>query len=148
MHTDFTRHGPVINLLFAGRPVYQSGFPVDLTLLKANLSLRPVFFTYPTSQRYDFAVYAGNQEIWRWSYDKVFIQVTETVVLRPGQSVAYREFWPQTNNLGQPVPPGIYTVRAWNPFIGYESLNWPEIQVSITNERTYSHMADERPAAI
>lgn len=146
MHTDFTRHGPLINLLFAERPSYQSGVPVDLTLLKANLSPLPAYFTYPTSQRYDFAVYYNSLEIWRWSYDKVFIQVTETVALRPGQSVAYREFWPQTNNLGQPVPPGIYTVRAWNPFIGYESRNWPEIQLSITNAHTYSHKGDEKPA--
>jgi len=131
MHTDYARHGSVINLLFAGRPDYRSGAPVDLTLIKSNLSPLPAYFIYPDAQRYDFAVYANGQEIWRWSYDKVFIQVTETIALNPGQTVTYRETWPQKNNLGQQAPPGIYTIRAWNPFIGYESLNWPEIQVRL-----------------
>ncbi|TLN00317.1 hypothetical protein FDZ73_19825 [bacterium] len=132
MHTDYTRHGPVINLLFADRPVYRSGEPVELALIKANLSPAPVFFTYPTSQRFDFAVYRDGQEIWRWSFDKVFIQVIETVTLNPFETVTYRVTWPQVNNQGRQVPPGIYTIRAWNPFIGFEVLPWPEIQVRIS----------------
>lgn len=131
MHTGYTRHGPVINLFFAGRPAYRSGEPVALTLVNANLSPRPAYFTYPTSQRYEFAVFSNGQEIWRWSFGKVFIQVTETVTLNPGQTAAYRETWPQVNNLGQQVPPGLYTLRAWNPFIGFEVLPWPEIQIRI-----------------
>lgn len=131
MHTDFTRHGPVINLLFATRSVYPRGVPVDMTLVKANLSHLPVYLSYPTSQRYDFAVYKNNEEIWRWSFDKLFIQVTETVTLSPGQKAAYLEFWPQTNNLGQQVPAGLYTIRAWNPFIGFTTQPWPEIRIRI-----------------
>ena len=131
MHLAYARHGPVFNLLFTPRPIYPAGIPVELTLLKTNMSPRSLAYTYPDSRRYDFAVYSGDMEIWRWSYDKLFIQVVETVPLSPGQTISYREYWPQTNNLDQQVPPGLYSIRAWNPFEGYQALEWPEIQVQI-----------------
>jgi len=59
-------------------------------------------------------------EVWRWFSSRVFLPVIETVVLMPGQSVFYSGIWPQVNNAGQRVLPGIYRVTGWNTFMGAE----------------------------
>ncbi|MEK6883683.1 MAG: BsuPI-related putative proteinase inhibitor, partial [Nanoarchaeota archaeon] len=55
-------------------------------------------FHFPDSQFYDFTVTDEmGQEIWRWSWNKSFLQVVLGIGLQPGESMAFTEEWPQMN---------------------------------------------------
>jgi hypothetical protein len=91
--------------------VVARGEPVTMTLSIANCSNGPVKVSNPTSQRYEFLVEdRQGREVWRWSQDRVFLQVTGEDEV---QSVTHSEVWDQRDNSGQPVAPRVYVVRAW-----------------------------------
>lgn len=73
----------------------------------------PTTLYYRTSQRYDLAVIdSEGQEVWRWSRDRTFAQVTEEVALEANEMLSFPENWDQRDNDGQQVPPGTYQVVA------------------------------------
>lgn len=107
------------NLLYVfstNRMLYFRGQPVQLQLIKTNVSNRPITLTYNTAQRFDFFVRRGvsGPVVWQWSADRSFAQVVERVTLRPGQSQVFTATWDQRNNRGNRVQPGVYTVQAEN----------------------------------
>jgi len=68
---------------------------------------------YRTSQRYDLAVIdSQGQEVWRWSRNRAFAQVTEEVPLGANEVRSFSETWDQRDNDGQQVPPGNYRIVA------------------------------------
>ncbi len=90
---------------------FEQGKPIQLAI---SVAVRdPLTLYYRTSQRYDLAVVdSQGQEVWRWSRDRAFAQVTEEVPLGAGETLSFAETWDQRDNDGQQVPLGNYQIVA------------------------------------
>ena len=109
--------GSFLFVLSTDRMLYRRNQPVRITLVKTNISSRPVTLTYPTSQRFEFLVRRGSAAgpiVWRWSEGRVFAQVIQRVTIQPGQSQVFRVTWDQVDNQGRPVGSGVFTVQGEN----------------------------------
>lgn len=86
---------------------------IKMALQVYNYSQLPVTFDFTTSQRYDFAIYdSRGREVWRWSDDKAFLQVTGQLTLQPGESVVYTAEHIFTDKNGKPMPTDLYTLKG------------------------------------
>ncbi|OPX83875.1 MAG: N-acetylmuramoyl-L-alanine amidase XlyA precursor [Pelotomaculum sp. PtaB.Bin104] len=110
------RVGGLLYTLSTNKSVYRQGEDVIITLVKTNVSGRNIDLTYRTTQRYDFVVRrrANQAEVWRWSRGRSFAQAISTITLRPGRRQTFRVAWDQSNNRGEPVPLGNYTIEGFN----------------------------------
>lgn len=107
-----------------GEMAFPQGQPIEMTLTLINCDLEPVTRSFKDAQRYDFMVSdEGGAEVWRWSADQAFAQVTGEETFQPGQKVTYSETWDQTDNEGQSVPPGTYQVTAMSSGCSAEGQN-------------------------
>ena len=89
---------------------------VQLTLHVTNTSSRPVEFTFPSSQRYDFIVRrAGGEEVWRWSEGMMFTQAISRVTLAPDESWDMQAVWDASGLTGEFVATGVVTARDQRP---------------------------------
>ena len=106
----------LLYVLSSNRMLYQRNQPVQLQLIKTNISSRPITLTYNTAQRFDFFVRRGvsGPVVWQWSADRSFAQVVQRVTLAPGASQVFNVTWDQRNNQGNRVQPGLFTVQAEN----------------------------------
>lgn len=109
----FKREGGILYFLQTDQVRYNRGERVRMTLVKVNVSNRPIRLTYRSGQRYDFWVTRGGREVWRWSDGRVFTQATGTVILQPGESQNFSATWNQDVD-GRTAPSGVYRVFAWN----------------------------------
>ncbi len=82
----------------------EAGKSVRLTLRLANAG-RDVELAFASSQRYDFWVTQGKQEIWRWSDDQLFTQQISEQTIRSQSSLVLDESW-------APSEAGTYTVHG------------------------------------
>jgi hypothetical protein len=90
---------------------FEEGEPIQLGITVAVRE--PMTLYYRTSQRYDLAVVnSEGQEVWRWSRDRAFAQVTEEVPLEANEMLSFPETWDQRDNDGQQMPTGDYQVVA------------------------------------
>jgi len=89
--------------------------PVRLLLRVENLSSSETTLRQNSGQAYDFAVYQGDSEVWRWSDGTFFIQSLQERVLAPGEILSFAEDWNRRDKKGHPLPPGHYTVKGWFP---------------------------------
>ena len=107
----FPFEGPVgIDLAIFGT-FSEQGEPSQLIVTVAVRD--PMTLYYRTSQRYDLAVIdSQGQEVWRWSRNRAFAQVTEEVPLGANEVRSSSETWDQRDNDGQQVPPGNYRIVA------------------------------------
>ena len=107
----FAFEGPIgIDLTTFGTFLEQ-GKPLQLVITVAVRDAMTLY--YRTSQRYDLAVTnSEGQEVWRWSRDQTFAQVTEEVPLEANGMLSFAETWDQRGNDGQQVPPGDYQIVA------------------------------------
>jgi len=107
----FAFEGPIgIDLTTFGTFLEQ-GKPLQLVITVAVRDAMTLY--YRTSQRYDLAVTnSEGQEVWRWSRDRTFAQVTEEVPLEANGMLSFAETWDQRGNDGQQVPPGDYQIVA------------------------------------
>jgi len=101
---------PLQLALRTNRPAYQVGEPVTLTLQARNPTTRQVSLTVPTSQLYDFSVYQGERQVWRWSAGKAFLMMITELSIPAGQTRTFTEVWDQRDQGGRQVPPGEYRV--------------------------------------
>lgn len=86
--------------------VVETGGVAAARLTVTNRQQRAMDLHFPTSQRYDFVVRRGGDEVWRWSRDKGFLTVVTTDRIGPGETWIYTEELPR-------LSPGTYTVEAW-----------------------------------
>lgn len=88
---------------------YAVGAPVIMTLTARNAGAARVSILFPSGQRYDaIARRPRGDEVWRWSHDRAFTQVIQTVSLAPGEEQAYRITWDQRDFQDRQVDPGTY----------------------------------------
>jgi hypothetical protein len=127
----FTFEGPIgINLTTFG-VFFEEGTPIQLAVAVAVRD--PMTLYYRTSQRFDLAVVnSEGQEVWRWSRDRTFAQVTEQVTLRANEMLSFLETWDQLDNDGQQVPPGNYEVTAESTHCDADYENCGQLTTSAT----------------
>jgi len=107
----FEFEGPIgIDLTTFGA-FFDQGEPIQLFITVAVRD--PMTLYYRTSQRYNLAVInSEGQEVWRWSRDRAFAQVTEEVALGENETLSFGETWDQRDNDGQQVPLDNYQIVA------------------------------------
>ena len=107
------------------------GEPIRLVVTVAVQD--PMTLYYRTSQRYDLAVInSDDQEVWRWSQDRTFAQVTEEVEMGENETLSSAETWDQLDNDGQQVPPGNYRIVAESSHCDANYENCGELTTSAT----------------
>ncbi len=65
----------------------------------------PAELTFRNACRADFAVFDGDEEVWRYSDGRAFAQVITDAELQPGESATFEAVWPDS-------APGDYTAEA------------------------------------
>ncbi len=75
------------------KPAYNPGEKIQMTLKITCTTFTPFTFQFNSGQRYDFTIEnARGEEVWRWSRDKMFIQILgEEKVGGTRKSLTYRE---------------------------------------------------------
>lgn len=107
----FEFEGPIGIDLSTFGAFFEEGKPIQLAVTVAVRD--PMTLYYRTSQHYDLAVInAQGQEVWRWSRDRAFAQVTEEATLEANETLSFLETWDQRDNDGQQVPVGNYQIVA------------------------------------
>lgn len=117
-------------------PSYAVGVPIILTLTIRNTATAPLSILFPSGQRYDLiARRPRGDEVWRWSHDRAFVQVVQTVALAPAEELAYRITWDQRDFQDRQVDPGTYELVV--VFLGQHQgstrsqLTLPRIPITI-----------------
>lgn len=94
---------------------YRRGEPVNITLVKTNITSENITLSYNTSQRFEFeAVRDDGTVVWRWSRGRFFGQVASNVTIRPGESQVFTAAWDQRNQQGNLVVPQNINIRGYN----------------------------------
>src|SRR5437899_8053825 len=89
------------------RPTYEAGQVVEISLTATNNGGAPVSVTFTSGQRFDLVIRRPRGDaVWRWSHDKAFIQVIQTLTLQPADRLSFKIPWDQTDYQGLLVHPG------------------------------------------
>jgi len=127
----FPFEGPIGIDLTAFGAFFDEGEPIQLIVTVAVRD--PMTLYYRTSQRYDLVVTnSEGQEVWRWSRDRAFAQVTEEVPLEENGTLSFAETWDQRDNDGQQVPPGNYRILAESSHCDADYENCGQLTTSAT----------------
>lgn len=91
--------------LTTDRTEYATGDSIVIVLQVTNTTDSAVVFEFTSGQRFDFVVLDDRGDpVWRWSADRVFIQMLGAERLEPSESLAYEESFRGS------LPTGSYTV--------------------------------------
>lgn len=66
---------------------------VDFTFTVRNEGEDPIELQFSDAQQVDFAVYDGDEEIWRYSDGKMFAQVLTAETLDPDDALSFDSVW-------------------------------------------------------
>jgi len=66
---------------------------VRISVTVTNRGMNPVELIFMSAQRYDFIVVKDDREVWRWSNNKMFAMVLESLLLKSGEKQTYMETW-------------------------------------------------------
>ncbi len=110
---------------------FEQGKPIQLGMTVAVRE--PMTLYYRTSQRYDLTVIdSQGEEVWRWSRDRAFAQVTAEVPLEANEMLSFAETWDQRDNDGQQVPPDNYQIAAESSHCDANYENCGQLTTSAT----------------
>jgi len=103
-------------ILYTNRRVYRQGQTVQINLSKTNITNNPISLRYSTSQLIEIVVRnIYNQEVWRYSDNRVFTPLTRLITIMPDGTQTINESWNQTDSRTRRlVPPGIYIITVQN----------------------------------
>ena len=89
-------------MLASSLDVNVSGGDVRMVFHATNRTDRRVEITFPSGQRYDFAVLdSAGREVWRWSADRMFTQAIQTRQLDPNETFTADERWSAGGRMGR-----------------------------------------------
>lgn len=92
---------------------YFAGEEVTVMLTATNTGGAPASLTFRSGQRFDLIIRRPRgDEVWRWSHDKAFIQIIQTVTVQPQESLGFNVTWDQGDFQGRRVDPGSYEAVA------------------------------------
>jgi hypothetical protein len=113
--------GGVYYELSIDKGYYKAGEPIKLKLIVKNITKKTVVLNFPTTQRYDFIVKRDINFIffhfpiyvWESSYHIIPKPIPNSIVLHPGQTIAFEDVWNQKDAHGVQVPAGRYIISAY-----------------------------------
>ena len=86
----------------ASMEVKLQGDEVRFLLHVTNTGDRPLEFTFPSSQRFEFVVQdEDGDEVWRWSEGMAFLQAISHATLAPGETWNFDAAWEPGNRTGR-----------------------------------------------
>lgn len=95
------------------KPNYYAGEEVTVALSVTNTGGAPASVTFRSGQRFDLIIRRPRgDEVWRWSHDKAFIQIVQTIMVQPQETLAFSASWDQGDFQGRRVDPGSYEAIA------------------------------------
>ncbi len=104
----------LITAVRTGAEVFKGNQPVTMSMRIQNVGQQSVSIPLPTAQQFDFAVTdSGGREVWRWSSDKAFIAMLQTMIFARREEKIFRAQWDRRNMQGARVPPGTYYVWGY-----------------------------------
>lgn len=117
------------------RERYEIGQPIDFIMVLTNTSERAVIHNVTNGPICDFWVVDTNgREVWRYSNTKSFNGRLQ-LRLEPGESKAYQAEWNQTDNQGNKIQSGWYTL--FGRFCGYDKSQEPaRVRIRIEDRST------------
>jgi hypothetical protein len=84
---------------------------IELFITLTNNSTEVITLNFGSSKMYDFYILTlTNDEIWRWSADKVFATVVSNREIMPGETIEGSETWNQVLADGEIISVGSYSV--------------------------------------
>jgi len=99
--------------LTTDRATYAAGQPVLLTFKVANTTKKPITYDFASGQQASFSITdAKGNPVWDSTASRALFRGITHLTLAPGESKTYQAVWNERENLGRPVPPGVYTVTA------------------------------------
>lgn len=90
----------------------QIGRPVRMTLRLVNNGGRIERLRFPSAKKYDFWVTRNDEEVWRWSDDRVFTQAQEQQEIGPQSGISFAESW-KAESVGDYVVHGTVTAEDY-----------------------------------
>ncbi|MEX0765567.1 MAG: BsuPI-related putative proteinase inhibitor [bacterium] len=94
--------------------VFDAGESVEVTITIRNAGANPVTLTFFSGQRFDLLVRRPRgDEIWRWSHDKAFIQVVQSIPIRSNEPMTLKASWDQRDYQGRRADLGAYEIIAF-----------------------------------
>jgi len=81
---------------------------IRLTLTLMNPGKTDIILRFRSSQKANFVIRRGKEEIWRWSHGRMFAQVLTQIKLSPGEQREIQATWDQKDGKGRAVPAGTY----------------------------------------
>ena len=109
----------------AARSGFAVGLPIVLALHVRNASDAARSLELPSSQLYDFAIFAGDRELWRWSRGRMFAQMLTELRFEPGEEKVWRESFAPPEGAAAPLPPGRYRAEG-----GFRALGGLEVRAA------------------
>lgn len=107
---------PIQVMLKTDKQDYRVGEAVKLTVVARNTSDKNQILNFNSGQSFDISIAPTNEDesIWRWdwSYGRMFTQALREQTLKPGETISFTATWNQTDNSGQPMPRGEYSVAG------------------------------------
>ena len=89
------------------------GETLGMKLTLRNVSDAPVSFSLGGRPPYDFVVSTPDgEQVWHWKCAKITLLPLDSKTLEPGEELEFVGEWEQVDNRGEPVPPGVYSMRA------------------------------------
>ena len=89
------------------------GATVRMKLTLRNVSDGTVNFLLGGRPPYDFEVSTPDgEQVWHWKCGKTTLHPLDGKTLEPGEELEFMGEWEQVDNLGEPVPLGVYLVRG------------------------------------
>jgi hypothetical protein len=113
------------------------GEPVPITLRLTNTGDRAVtLYLQGRPIAFDIAVRrSGGDTVWRRLEGQVVSAILAVQTLEPGATLEFQDLWRQVSNVGEPVPPGEYTVTGALPTDAPTPLRTPPSSLRIIRQR-------------
>lgn len=75
--------------LYTDNSNYRVDEEITAHIIAYNLSNDEINLDFSSGQRYDLAIYQGDEEVWRWSEGRFFTMALARETLKPGESLKY-----------------------------------------------------------
>ncbi|MGM0598886.1 MAG: BsuPI-related putative proteinase inhibitor [Candidatus Rifleibacteriota bacterium] len=85
-----------------------AGTIATFTIQIRNRTDKTIDIFYPTGQRWDYAIFHHDTQIYRWSQGLEWAEAPHSVPLRPGKPIKHKMSWRSIDRLGRPLPVSRY----------------------------------------
>jgi hypothetical protein len=89
-----------------------AGDVATFTIQIRNRTDQTINVFFPTGQRWDYAVYHNDVQIYRWSQGLEWAEAPHSVPLKAGETLSKTMRWQSLDRLGRALPQGVYRIHG------------------------------------